>query len=387
MTPRASQAQPQITVTQIDRWLRQLWELKGTDLLITSGAPPLVRVDGEIKPLELEEVLRPDDTERIVMSTLSKDMGTALKEQKEIDFSFNWEGIARFRGNAFHQRNSVAMSLRLIPFAIPTFADLGLPPAVEDFVVLPQGLVILTGPTGTGKSTTLASMIEWINQHRSVHIITLEDPIEYMHQHKMAAVNQREIGADSHSFDRALRSVLREDPDVLLVGEMRDPESIQTTLTIAETGHLVFATLHTNDTSQALDRIVDVFPADRQAQIRVQLANSLSGVIAQRLIPRIGGGLVAAFEVLVATHAVRNLVREGKSNQLRNVIATSQKEKMQTLEMSLTKLVADGVIEYEVAASHSIHPKEVEKPAPPEPSPEELHAGEGGRRLGRGRRK
>ena len=221
----------------------------------------------------------------------------------------------------------------MIPSDIPTFDELGLPPIAEWIARLPRGLVLLTGPTGSGKSTTLASIIDRINATRALHILTIEDPIEYVHTHNVSAVNQREIGVDSPSFERALRSALREDPDVLLVGEMRDLESIQLALTLAETGHLVFSTLHTNDAAQAIDRIIDVFPAFRQEQIRVQLAASLGAVIAQRLVPRIGGGMVASFEVLVANHPVRNLIREGKTNQLLNVITTNQQEGMCTMEI------------------------------------------------------
>jgi len=339
-----------------------------------------VRVDGELTPIEGEATLGPDDTEKLVLSALGPETAERLRAGKEVDFSFNWKGMARFRGNAFHQRGSMALALRLIPFRIPDFEELGLPPIVENFVKLPQGLVLVTGPTGAGKSTTLASMIEYINQHRACHIVTIEDPIEYVHHHRRAAVNQREVGTDTESFHHALRSAFREDPDVLLVGEMRDPESIETTLTIAETGHLVFATLHTNDASQAIDRIVDVFPGTRQDQIRVQLSSSLSGIISQRLMPRIGGGMVAAFEVLVATPAVRNLIKEGKSPQIRNVISTSQKDGMQTMEAALSELVASEVVTYDEAVSRSLHPREVKKP----PAPEEHEPA--GRRSRRGRR-
>src|SRR5438067_1339867 len=302
--------------TKIESYLDELWERKGTDLLVTAGAPPLVRVDGELTPIEGATTLGSTDTEKLVLSALGEDTAERFRAGKEVDFSFNWKGMARFRGNAFHQRGSMALALRLIPFRIPDFEELGLPPVVEHFVKLPQGLVLVTGPTGAGKSTTLASMIEYINQHRACHIVTIEDPIEYVHHHRRAAVNQREVGTDTDSFHHALRSAFREDPDVLLVGEMRDPESIETTLTIAETGHLVFATLHTNDAAQAIDRVVDVFPGTRQDQIRVQLSATLTGVVYQRLVPKVDNGLVAAFEVMIADHAVRNLVREGKTRQL-----------------------------------------------------------------------
>ncbi len=253
----------------------------------------------------------------------------------------------------------MALALRMIPSDIPTFDELGLPPVAEWLARLPRGLVLLTGPTGSGKSTTLASIIDRINETRSVHILTIEDPIEYVHKHRLSAVTQREVGTDSPSFERALRSALREDPDVLLVGEMRDLESIQLALTLAETGHLVFSTLHTNDASQAIDRIIDVFPAWRQDQIRVQLGSSLGAVVAQRLVRRIGGGMVAAFEILIANNPVRNIIREGKTHQLPNLITTNQSEGMCSLESSLADLVLAQIIDYEEALAISSHPKEL----------------------------
>jgi twitching motility protein PilT len=353
----------------IDPWITELWERGGTDLLLTAGAPPLLRVDGQMQPYDALPPLTPADLDRIVAQVLGDDLMAKFDFEGEVDFSFSWKEQARFRGNAFRQRHSSALALRLIPFHIPSFDELGLPDIIQKFVNLPLGLVLVTGPTGSGKSTTLASMIEYINENRACHIITIEDPIEYMHHHKKSAVNQREIGEDSISFERALKSVLREDPDVLLLGEMRDLESIAAALTIAETGHLVFATLHTNDTAQALDRIVDVFPGDRRNQIQVQLAHVLAGVVYQRLLPKNGGGLVAAFEVMIGNHAVRNLVREGKTSQLRNVVATHQAEGMRTLEMDLTRLVAEGVIDLEAAKEISMHPREVTAPPEPEPEP------------------
>lgn len=345
----------------LDSYLQEVWDRKGTDLLLTAGAPPMARIDGLMQPLD-GQVLEPDDIEKVVTGTLSPELLDHFNTSKEIDFSFNWQGQARFRVNCFRQRGSIGMALRLIPFAIPTFEDLGLPPAVERFVKLPHGLILVTGPTGSGKSTTLASMIDYINKQRALHILTIEDPIEYVHHHNKSAVNQREVGEDTISFTRALRSALREDPDVLLVGEMRDLETIQFALTIAETGHLVFATLHTNDTAQALDRIVDVFPGGQQSQIRVQLANSLAGIIYQQLVPRPGEGRVAAFEVLVANHAIRNLIKEGKTRQIRNIVATSTAEGMQTLETSLTSLVQQGVVTYEDAVGRSLYPNEIKRP-------------------------
>jgi twitching motility protein PilT len=343
----------------IDEMLEKLMAHKATDLLLTAGSPPLCRVDGKMVPINGHPALTAAEAESIIFTCLGKEGTKTLAEMKEVDFAFYWRRTARFRGNAFYQRGSVALALRLIPIEIPQIDTLGLPPVVHQLMALPQGLVLVTGPTGSGKSTTLAAMINEINHSRQAHIITIEDPIEYVHQHAQCAVNQREVGEDTQSFARALRAVLREDPDIVLVGELRDPESIQTTLTIAETGHLVFATLHTNDASTAIDRVVDVFPTDRQDQIRVQLAATLAGVIAQRLVPRIGDGRVAAFEVLVANSAVRNLIRMGKTSQLRNVITTGSQEGMQTLETSLSDLVARGEVSYENALGHCVVPHDV----------------------------
>jgi twitching motility protein PilT len=343
----------------VEQLLDALWTAKGSDLLLTPGSPPWLRVDGQLERLAGLDVLTAADTEAMLLSLLDEAQRADFGRRREIDFSFPWRDRARFRVNGFRQRGSVAVAVRLIPFELPSLDDLGLPPVVQAFTDLPQGLVLVTGPTGSGKSTTLAALVDRVNASRACHILTIEDPIEYVHKHQKAAVNQREVGTDTESFSSALRAALREDPDVLLVGEMRDLETIQTALTIAETGHLVFATLHTNDTAQALDRIVDVFPAEQQAQIRVQLANALTGIVYQRLLPRVDGGRVAAYEVLLATPAVRNLIREGKTRQLRNVLATASRESMQTLEMSLTALVADGVVDHVTAQGASIYPHEV----------------------------
>ena len=350
-----------------DDLLEQLWDSKGTDLLLTPGVSPMIRIDGDLSRIDGFGPLDGAETDRLMRELMTKEQAQTFDTGREVDFSFTWRTQARLRGNAFLTKNEVGLSLRLIPHAIPTFDDLSLPAVMERFASLRQGLILVTGPTGAGKSTTLASVIDRINATRACHIITIEDPIEYVYEHRMSAVNQREVGADTESFAGALRSALREDPDVVLVGEMRDLESIAFALTIAETGHLVFATLHTNDTAQALDRIIDVFPSDRQAQIRVQLANALTGIVYLRLLPRVGGGLVAAFEVLVANSAVRNLVKEGKTNQIRNVVSTHQSEGMQTLEAALTQLVAAGTIDLEQARLVSLYPKEVEAPAPVEP--------------------
>ena len=346
-----------------DLLLEQLWDSKGTDLLVSSDLVPMVRVDGDLRPLDGYGPLPATAVERVLGEMLSPGQAQAFEDGQEVDFSFSWRKQARLRGNAFRTRGDIAIALRLIPHVIPTMDDLGMPPVMERFAGLRQGLVLVTGPTGSGKSTTLAAVIDRINAERACHIITIEDPIEYVYSSRRAVVHQREVGDDTESFPKALRSALREDPDVLLVGEMRDLESISFALTLAETGHLVFATLHTNDTAQALDRIIDVFPSDRQAQIRVQLANALTGIVYQRLLPRIGGGLVAAYEVLVANSAVRNLVKEGKTNQIRNVVSTHQQDGMVTLEKSLTALVADGTVDLEQARLVSLYPKEVEAPA------------------------
>jgi twitching motility protein PilT len=343
----------------INRWLDILWQQGGSDLLLSGDSPPRIRVDGKLLPIEGAAPLTGAEVNEIALPLLSPAQLETFHEYLDVDFSFSYLDRARIRGSMFTQRGQTALALRLIPARIPSFEDLGLPAAADMIVDLPRGFVLVTGPTGSGKSTTLASLVDRINSTRACHILTIEDPVEYEHNHKMSAVSQREVGLDSPSFDRALRSALREDPDVLLIGEMRDIDSIQIALTMAETGHLVFATLHTNDAPQAIDRIIDVFPAWRQEQTRVQLAASLSAIVAQRLIPKIGGGMVAAYEVLIATNPVRNLIREGRSNQLANVMFTNSKEGMQTLENSLSILINDGVITYEDALSVSAHPKEL----------------------------
>ena len=343
----------------IEPWLQNLWDKGGSDLLLSGGSAPRIRVDGKLIPVEGAPILTGEQIDEVAMPLLTSGQQAIFNEQMDVDFAFSWHDRARIRGSVFTQRGQTALALRVIPAKIPSFTDLGLPYVAEWVSEQPRGFVLVTGPTGSGKSTTLASIIDRINAQRACHILTIEDPVEYVHTHKMSAVSQREIGLDSPSFDRALRSALREDPDVLLIGEMRDIDSIQIALTMAETGHLVFGTLHTNDAPQAIDRIIDVFPAWRQEQTRVQLAASLSTIIAQRLIPRIGGGMVAAFEVLIATNPVRNLIREGRSNQLANVMFTSTKEGMQTLEFNLANLITDGIITYEDALAVTGRPKEL----------------------------
>ncbi len=347
----------------VDRFIKYAWEEGGSDLLLLAGSPPMVRIDGRMEPMDGEAVQDEGSIRLHLESLLTPAKMTELEDEGEVDFTLGWESQARLRGNAFFQRGMPAVSLRIIPEDIPTFDDLGIPPAVRNLSELAQGLVLFTGPTGSGKSTSLASIVHAINSKRPCHILTIEDPIEYVHPSRMAAVSQREVGTDTKSFERALRSALREDPDVIQVGEMRDIESIGITLTLAETGHLVLSTLHTNDAGQALDRIVDVFPGERQGQVRMQLAGVLQAVVAQRLIPRVGGGMVAAFEVLVCTPAVRNLLREGKTRQLRNNMTLGQGEGMQTLEMSLNALLRAGLIAYDDAVAHAVVPHEIERPS------------------------
>jgi twitching motility protein PilT len=331
-----------------------------SDLHITVGRPPTARRDGTLVSFENVKVLDADDTERMVMSLLSPEQRDVLQHEKQVDFSFGISGLGRFRANAYNQRNSLALALRVIPFRVRSLEELGCPRSCTVLLNRPYGLVLVVGPTGSGKSTTLAAMIDRINETKPVHILTIEDPVEYLHHHKTAMINQREVGTDAVSFEAGLRSALREDPDVVLLGEMRDLESIQIALSLAETGHLVFATLHTNDASQALDRMVDVFPAEKRDQIQTMLAGSLQGVVSQRLLPASTGGRVAAYEVLMGNEAVRNLVREGKSRQLRNVVATGGPEGMQTIEMDLARLVTSGLVTMEMAQSISAYPAEIQ---------------------------
>ena len=338
-----------------------LWKSGGSDMILTPGSAPLLRIDGALTRLEGWAAMAPTETDALLRSMLTARQVEEFTARRDVDFSFSWRDRARLRVNGFQQRGSVALAMRLMPYDLPELAALGVPEVVQRWTELPQGMVLVTGPTGSGKSTTLAAMVDRINRSRACHILTIEDPIEYVHRHRLAAVNQREVGTDTDTFASGLRSALREDPDVLLVGEMRDLETIQAALTIAETGHLVLATMHTNDAAQALDRVVDVFPGDQQGQIRVQLAGVLAGIVYQRLLPRIGGGRVAAHEVLVATSAVRNMIREGKTRQLRNTLATGGREGMQTLEQALSGLVSDGVVAAEAASAASMHPHEIRR--------------------------
>ena len=331
-----------------------------SDLHLSVGRPATVRRDGTLVAFENVPVLTPEEIARMIDSLLDDRQREELKAAKQVDFSFGLAGCGRFRANAFSQRSNLSLALRVVPFRVRSLEELGAPAACTTLLNKPYGIVLVVGPTGSGKSTTLAAMIDRINDTKPVHILTIEDPVEYLHHHKMAMVNQREVGTDVESFNQGLKSALREDPDVVLLGEMRDLESMEISLSLAETGHLVFATLHTNDAAQALDRIIDVFPAERRDQIQIMLAGALQGVISQRLLPAVGGGRVAGYEVMVANEAIRNLVREGKSRQMRNMIATGGAEGMQTIEMDLARLVAAGLITMDVAMASSQYPKEIQ---------------------------
>ncbi len=346
-------------LSAIDPWLEVLVGAGATDLLLVSGSAPRYRLAGEVYPLTGAPVLTADEIENFVRGLLDPTQLKILEEQRDVDFALTWRNEARLRGSAFTQQGHMAVAMRIIPMTVPTFEALALPPVFEYLAELQQGLVLVTGPTGSGKSTTLAALINRINETRPGVILTIEDPIEYVHPHQRSAVLQREIGQDAPSFDRALRAALREDPDVLLVGEMRDAESVGIAMTMAETGHLVLSTLHTNDAAQTVDRIIDVFPLGREEIGRTQLAASLAAVVSQRLVKRAGGGLVAAYEILLATPPVRNLIREGRSNQISNVLRTGQREGMCTLEASLAALVSAGVVLLDDALSVSNRPDEV----------------------------
>ncbi len=330
---------------------------EASDLHLTVGLPPTLRIDGELVPLVNKPILDNPTIFKMVSSILNEEQKIILEKNRELDFSHAYKGKGRFRVNAFHEKNYLAAALRLIPSKIRTIKELNLPSIIEEFTKHSQGFVLVTGPTGHGKSTTLAALLEKINQERSCHVVTVEDPIEYVHTHKKSMIAQREIHSDTHSFARALRSALREDPDVVLIGEMRDLETIAAALTIAETGHLVFATLHTNTAAQTVDRIVDVFPPHQQPQVRVQLSQILLGIVSQRLLPKIGGGRIVAAEVLFTNPAVRNLIRENKSYQITNVIQTGKEEKMISLDKTLAKLVQEGKITLDDAEMYALDPK------------------------------
>jgi len=330
-------------------------EKKASDIHITVGVPPVYRVNGKLIKYG-DKILDPEGTKSIVTQILNKRQLEELNELGELDTSFSSPGIGRFRVNVFKQRGSYGMALRIIPLRIPTMEELRLPQVVKELSRLPRGLILVTGPTGSGKSTTLASMIDLINNEKSYHILTLEDPIEYLHKHKMSIVNQREIGSDSLNFANALRAALRQDPDVILVGEMRDLETISITLTAAETGHLVLSTLHTLGAAKTIDRIIDVFPPYQQQQIRIQFSSVIQGIISQQLLTTSDGkGRVAAFEIMIATQAIRNLIREEKSHQIDTAIQTGGKYSMKTMDSSILELYKDGIISRDTALNQSIN--------------------------------
>ncbi|HSX48147.1 MAG TPA: type IV pilus twitching motility protein PilT [Candidatus Nanoarchaeia archaeon] len=349
------------TAPKIEVLLEQVIKLDASDLHIQVGLPPMLRVDGGLKPVDGAAVLDDDAVEKLVFSILDEDQKGVLIKDKELDFSFAFGDYGRFRVNAFHERGNLAAALRLIPTKIRTLDELGLPKVVGKFADFPRGLVLVTGPTGSGKSTTLAAILDKINTEKAMHIITIEDPIEYAHHSKKSIVVQREIHYDTFSFGAALRSALREDPDVVLVGEMRDLETISSAITIAETGHLVLATLHTNSAAQSIDRMIDVFPPHQQQQIRVQLAGMLQGIMAQRLVPTIGGGRTVAAEVLWVTPAVRNIIREGKTHQLDAVIQTGGEYGMQSMDKTLVGLIQTGKITYDEAKNYAVDLEELDR--------------------------
>ncbi len=337
-------------------------ERNASDLHITPGVPPMLRIRGSLAAMDGIPRLTPTDTREIVYSILNNSQRQRLETENQLDFSYAVPGKGRFRVNAFYQRGSVSAAFRLIPSKTVPIEELGLPPVIREFAKKPRGLVLVTGPTGSGKSTTLASMINEINETRSDHILTIEDPIEFVHTHKKCIVNQRELGQDAHSFALALKAALRQDPDVILVGEMRDMETIGTALTAAETGHLVYATLHTQDAPQTIDRIIDVFPSDQQGQVRMQLAVGLQGIVTQTLVPTADGtGRTVAAEVLVPTPGVRNLIREGKIHQIYSLIQTGGAHGMQTMDASLASLVRKGTITMATALERSSQPEELRR--------------------------
>ncbi len=337
----------------IDELLRLTVQSGASDLHLSVGLPPMVRKDGKLVPLPFEKAME-RDTQRIVFDVLNNTQIEKFERTHELDFSYGVKGVGRFRFNVYRQRSSVGCAMRVIPNVVPSMEQLKLPPVLRTFTQKHSGLVLVTGPTGSGKSTTIASLIDIINTEREAHILTIEDPIEYLHSHKKSMVNQRELGTDTDSFTNALRASLREDPDVILVGEMRDLETIAAAITLAETGHLVFATLHTRSAPATIDRIVDVFPSHQQEQVRVQLSTSIEAVVSQQLLPRIGGGRVSAIEIMVATSALRNLIREGKSYQIYSVIETGAQHGMQSMDRVLADLHRSGEVGFEEAATRAI---------------------------------
>ena len=359
-TARLTQARP-IEEVHIDDLLRLVVEKRGSDLHLAAGVPPVLRIDGQLLATNFEP-LTDFEVQRMIYAILTDEQIRHFETDYELDCSYELRGVSRFRVNVYRDRGAVAGAFRVIPSRIPTVRELGLPLVLEDLSRRPRGLILVTGPTGSGKSTTLAAMIGQINGERSCHIITIEDPIEYLHTHRRSLINQRELGQDTRSFAAALRHALREDPDVILVGEMRDLETMALAITAAETGHLVFSTVHTNNAAQTVDRIVDVFPPGQQEQIRIQLSNNLEAVISQQLLPRAGSpGRIAALEVMIASPAIRNLIREAKAHQITSIIQTSAHLGMQTMDQCLRDLYQRGLITYEEAMGRAMNQEELKK--------------------------
>ena len=346
---------------RIEVLLEEVVKRRASDLHLQVGLPPMLRIDGQLVPVAGFNPLDEAGVETLIFAILDQDQRQILLKDKEFDFSFAFGTLGRFLVNAYHERGNLAGALRLIPNEIKSITELGLPQVVLNFANFPRGLVLVTGPTGSGKSTTLAALVDKINTERAQHIITIEDPIEFTHKSKKSVVVQREVHYDTYSFSAALRSSLRQDPDVVLIGEMRDLETISAAITIAETGHLVFATLHTNSAAQSIDRMIDVFPPHQQPQVRAQLSNILMAIVSQRLVPSIGGGRVAAAEILVANPAVRNIIREGKSHQLDAIIQTGADQGMQTMDRTLVSLVQSGTITYDSAREYAVDLVEFER--------------------------
>jgi twitching motility protein PilT len=342
--------------------LTRMVELRASDVHLTPGFQPAIRVRGRIVPMDDYPALTPQQTREVVYAILNNDQRKSFENKQQLDFAYMIPGVARFRVNVYFQRGSISAAFRHIPQEIKTVEDLGLPPVMTEFCRKPRGFVLITGPTGSGKTTSLAAMIDLINRDREEHILTIEDPIEFMHRHQKCIVNQREIGADAPDFATALKAALRQDPDVILVGEMRDLETISTALTAAETGHLVFATLHTQSTAQTVDRIIDVFPAEQQHQVRMQLSIALQGIVTQQLLPTAdGAGRVCACEVLIPTPAIRNLIREGKTHQIYSAIQTSGSTGMQTMDAHLAQLTRQGKITRQLAEQRAAVPEELRR--------------------------
>ena len=347
--------------THIDELLQFVIDLKGSDLHLAVNKPPCVRVHGKVRELSQFEVFKAPLLQRVIYDVLTDEQIQRFENDWELDFAYTTaDGVARFRVNAFRDKGALAAAMRIIPTKIPNPEDLGLPPVIMELANRPRGLMLVTGPTGSGKSTTLAAVINKINSEHDGHIITIEDPIEFVHPHRRCVVNQREVGTDTHSFKNALRAALREDPDVILVGEMRDNETIHLAITAAETGHLVFGTLHTNSASESIDRMVGVFASEQQEQIRTQLSNSIVAVVTQQLLPKIGGGRVSAVEIMIANSAIRNLIREAKAHQMNSIIQTQNGIGMQTMDQALRDLVLQGTVTYEDAMSRAGNPAELE---------------------------